>query len=49
MYQKARAGDLKDFTGIDSPYEAPEAPEIELNTENLTVDQAVEIILKAIL
>ena len=36
FYQKARAGDLKDFTGIDSPYEAPEAPEIELDTENLT-------------
>ena len=49
LYQKARAGDLKDFTGIDSPYEAPEAPEIELNTENLTVDQAVDVIVKAIL
>lgn len=49
LYQKARAGDLKDFTGIDSPYEAPEAPEIELNTENLTVEQAVDVIVKAIL
>jgi adenylyl-sulfate kinase len=49
LYQKARAGNLKDFTGIDSPYEAPEAPEIELNTENLTVDQAVDVIVKAIL
>ena len=49
LHQKARAGDLKDFTGIDSPYEAPEAPEIEINTENLTVEQAVEIIVKAIL
>ena len=49
LYQKARAGDLKDFTGIDSPYEAPEAPEIELDTENLTVDQAVDVMVKAIL
>ena len=49
LYQKARSGDLKDFTGIDSPYEVPEAPEIELNTENLSVDQAVEVIVKAIL
>ena len=49
LYKKARTGNLKDFTGIDSPYEAPEAPEIELDTENLTVDQAVEVIVKAIL
>ena len=49
LYQKARAGDLKDFTGIDSPYEAPKTPEIELDTENLTVEQAVDVIVKAIL
>ena len=49
LYRKARAGELIDFTGIDSPYEKPEAPEIELNTEHLTVDQAVDLILKAIL
>ena len=49
LYKKARAGELIDFTGIDSPYEAPEAPEIELNTENLSVDQAVDVIVKAIL
>jgi len=49
LYQKARSGELKDFTGIDSPYEEPEAPEIELNTENLSVDQAVDLIVKAIL
>lgn len=49
FYQKARAGDLKDFTGIDSPYEAPDAPEIELNTENLSVEQAVDVIVRAIL
>jgi len=49
LYQKARSGELKDFTGIDSPYEEPEAPETELNTENLSVDQAVDLIVKAIL
>ena len=49
LYKKARSGDLKDFTGIDSPYEEPRAPEIELNTENLSLDQAVEVIVKAIL
>jgi len=43
LYEKARAGLIKDFTGIDSPYEAPINPEIKLNTE-ITVDRAVEII-----
>ena len=49
LYQKARSGELKDITGINSPYEEPEAPETELNTENLSVDQAVDLIVKAIL
>lgn len=48
LYQKARSGKLKDFTGIDSPYEIPDEPEINLNMGNLTIDQAVEIIVKAI-
>ena len=49
LYEKARAGALKDFTGIDSPYQPPEAPEVELNTEHLTVDHSVDIIVKSIL
>jgi adenylylsulfate kinase len=49
LYKKARKGDLKNFTGIDSPYEPPVAPDIELNTENLTVEQAVDLIVKTIL
>jgi len=49
LYQKARAGKLKDFTGIDSPYEIPQSPEIKINTKDLTVDQAVEVIVKSIL
>ncbi|MGQ0735742.1 MAG: sulfate adenylyltransferase subunit CysN, partial [Acidobacteriota bacterium] len=40
LYRKARSGELKNFTGIDSPYEAPEAPEIHLQTSTLTPEQA---------
>ena len=42
MYKKARAGLIKEFTGISSPYEEPAAAEIELDTESQTVDQSVE-------
>jgi adenylylsulfate kinase len=45
LYVKARAGEIKNFTGIDSPYEAPNAPEIHLNTNTTPLDQEVEIIL----
>ncbi|MGV8987160.1 MAG: sulfate adenylyltransferase subunit CysN [Cypionkella sp.] len=49
LYKKARAGQLKNFTGIDSPYEAPEAPEITVNTVDLAADEAASIIVDAIL
>ncbi|MBW8812398.1 MAG: sulfate adenylyltransferase subunit CysN [Caulobacterales bacterium] len=42
LYAKARAGQLKNFTGIDSPYEAPENPEIRIDTTALTPEQAAE-------
>ena len=42
LYAKARAGELKNFTGIDSPYEAPEAPEIRIDTTSLTAERAAE-------
>ncbi len=42
LYKKARAGELKNFTGIDSPYEAPEAAEIRIDTTQLTPEQAAE-------
>jgi adenylylsulfate kinase len=42
LYQKARQGDIKDFTGIDSPYEAPENPEITLNFSGQTAEQSAE-------
>jgi bifunctional enzyme CysN/CysC len=40
LYKKARRGELKNFTGIDSPYEAPEKPEIRLDTTQLTAEAA---------
>ncbi|MBI1198425.1 MAG: sulfate adenylyltransferase subunit CysN [Phenylobacterium sp.] len=46
LYAKARAGQLKNFTGIDSPYEAPEDPEIRVNTVSLTAEQAAEQIVE---
>ena len=45
LYKKARAGDLKNFTGIDSPYEEPETAEIHVNTIGNTADQAADYIL----
>ena len=41
LYQKARAGEIKDFTGISSPYEAPESPEIEVDTGELSIEDSV--------
>ena len=45
LYKKARAGQLKHFTGIDSPYESPDSPEIHIDTTTLTPDQAADFIL----
>lgn len=45
LYKKARAGEIADFTGIDAPYEAPEAPEIHLRTAELSVDAAAHQVL----
>ncbi|MBZ9652222.1 adenylyl-sulfate kinase [Psychroflexus montanilacus] len=45
LYKKARAGEIKNFTGIDAPYEAPEKPEIHIQTETTEVDQAVQLII----
>ncbi|RDC59167.1 Sulfate adenylyltransferase [Alteripontixanthobacter maritimus] len=49
LYKKARAGELKNFTGIDSPYEAPETPEIRVNTVEMTPVEAAEHIIRQIL
>ena len=45
LYKKARAGALKNFTGIDSPYEPPEAPEIRIDTSRLTPVQGADLII----
>ena len=45
LYRKARAGQLANFTGIDSPYEAPEAPELRIDTATSTPEQAAEALL----
>ena len=48
LYAKARSGQLMNFTGIDSPYEAPEIPEIYIDTTKMTVDEVAEKIVKYI-
>ena len=45
LYKKARAGEIKNFTGIDDPYQAPENPEIHLHSDQQTLSEEVEIIL----
>lgn len=49
LYAKARAGDLKNFTGIDSPYEAPDAPEIRIDTTEISAEEAAELIVSRII
>ena len=48
LYKKARAGEIKNFTGIDSPYEVPENPNLIVNTEKESVDESVKKIFNAI-
>src|SRR5438128_162081 len=49
LYEKARAGKIKEFTGIDAPYEAPEEPEIVVNTDKQTLNESVTEILETLL
>ena len=46
LYAKARSGQLKNFTGIDSPYEAPDTPEIHIDTTKMDSERAAEEIVK---
>ena len=48
LYKKARAGQLKNFTGVDSPYEPPEAPEIRIDTTAMSPEEAAEAIFAAL-
>jgi bifunctional enzyme CysN/CysC len=49
LYAKARAGELKNFTGIDSPYEAPEDAEIRIDTTAMSAEQAADLIVDEML
>jgi len=46
LYKKARRGELKNFTGIDSPYEPPESPELRIDTTAVTAERAAELIIE---
>jgi bifunctional enzyme CysN/CysC len=49
LYAKARAGELKNFTGIDSPYEAPQSPEMRIDTTKMSAEEAAQEIVEALL
>jgi adenylylsulfate kinase len=49
LYKKARAGEIKNFTGIDAPFEAPLNPTVDVKTENLTVEESANQVLSFIL
>jgi len=49
LYQKARKGEIKDFTGIQSPFEAPVHPDLEINTDRLDIEQSVDKVMEFIL
>jgi adenylyl-sulfate kinase len=46
LYQKARAAEIPEFTGVSDPYEPPENPEIELRTDRLTVEECLESVVE---
>ena len=48
LYKKARAGELKNFTGIDSPYEAPENPELVIDTSKLSEEEAADAVIEVL-
>ena len=49
LYKKARAGEIKNFTGIDSPYEIPNDPNLIVNTENESLNESVEKVYQSII
>jgi adenylylsulfate kinase len=49
LYKRARAGEIKDFTGISSPFEAPEHPDVEINTSVTSIKDSVDMIFDAII
>jgi adenylylsulfate kinase len=49
LYKKARAGEIQDFTGINAPFEAPQNPEIEVETDKMSIDECVDFIFAQII
>ncbi len=49
LYKKARKGEIEGFTGIDSPYEVPEEPDLEIKTEQQSIQESVAIILEYVI
>jgi adenylylsulfate kinase len=45
LYKKARLGEIKDFTGISSPYEEPDNPDLKLDTSQLTLEESVQKVI----
>ena len=49
LYAKARRGEIKDFTGVSAPFEAPQSPDLELDTSSLSLEESVNSLLSYIL
>jgi bifunctional enzyme CysN/CysC len=49
LYAKARAGQIRNFTGIDSPYERPEQPELHLQTQGMAVEELAQRVIDTLL
>lgn len=49
LYKKARAGEVKNFTGIDSPYEAPEHPDVHIPTHTLPLEASISMLMEKVL
>jgi bifunctional enzyme CysN/CysC len=49
LYRKAKAGEIKNFTGFDSPYESPETPELHLKTADMTAEAAAEEVIEQLI
>jgi adenylylsulfate kinase len=48
LYKKARAGEVKNFTGISSPYEKPSDPDVVIHTDRMSVEESMDVLMKAI-
>ncbi|HYC85087.1 MAG TPA: adenylyl-sulfate kinase, partial [Chryseosolibacter sp.] len=48
LYKKARAGEVRNFTGIDSPYEIPRLPDVTLHTHETSIEDSLEILMKTV-